>query len=114
MGKRKLIMLRIYILFFLIFFINIAKADPTLEQWEDSEKTYKDLIDEGFEVKSYSTNNIKTRDGLIFLLFITVLQKEKTVFECQEYQTLDESMKTLDMKLVCRKLIQPYKRGIGT
>ena len=43
-----------------------------------------------FEVKSYSTNNIKTRDGLIFLLFITVLQKEKTVFECQEYQTLDE------------------------
>ena len=48
MGKRKLIMLRIYILFFLIFFINIAKADPTLEQWEDSEKTYKDLIDEGF------------------------------------------------------------------
>ena len=42
------------------------------------------------------------------------LQKNNLVYECQEYQTLDESMQTLNMSPVCRKLVQPYKRGLGT
>ena len=48
------------------------------------------------------------------MFFVTVLQKDKEVYECQEYQTLDETMQTLDMRFVCRKLVQPYKMGIGT
>ena len=27
---------------------------------------------------------------------------------------LDNAMKTIDMSLVCRRLVQPYKKGIGT
>ena len=27
-------------------------ANPNLDQWLDTEKTYKDLIDEGYEVKA--------------------------------------------------------------
>ena len=51
-------------------------------------------------------------DFLVF--FVTVLQKEKEVYECQEYQTFDGNMKTLDMSVVCRELTQPYKRGVNT
>ena len=98
---------------FLIFFSTNIFAENNIDQWNDSKKTYKDLIDEGFEVKAYDTNTIKVDGGLIILLFISVLQKEKEVYECQEYQTLDSSMKTLDMSLVCRELTQPYQRGMG-
>ena len=48
------------------------------------------------------------------ILFVTVLQNGKNVFECQEYQTLDSTLETLDLQIVCRQLVQPYERGIGT
>ena len=89
-------------------------AENNTDQWNDAKITYKDLIEDGFEIKAYDTNTINLKDGLIILLFITVLQKEKEVYECQEYQTLDNSMKTLDMSLICRSLTQPYQRGVGT
>ena len=79
-----------------------------------SSKTYKDLINEGFEVKSYSISDIQTSNGLMLLLFVTVLQKDKELYECQEYQTIDQNLETLDMSLVCKQLVQPYERGVGT
>ena len=102
--------------FFIVlwFFINISIASPYDDQWQDSSKSYKDLIQEGFEVKAYSISNIETNTGLKLLLFVTVLQKYKEVYECQEYQTLDDTMETLDMSIVCRQLVQPYQRGVGT
>ena len=104
------------VIFFLIvlFFIKTINAGPYDDQWQDSSKSYKDLIEEGFEVKAYSINNIVTNTGLQLLLFVTVLQKDKEVYECQEYQTLDDTMETLDMSLVCRQLVHPYQRGVGT
>ena len=98
----------------MIFFSKNLIAENNIDQWIDSKKTYHDLIEEGFEVKAYSTNTINIEGGLIILLFVTVLQKEEDVYECQEYQTLDRGMKTLDMSLVCKELSQPYQRGIGT
>ena len=97
----------------LLFFIKISIAGPYDDQWQDSIKSYKDLIEEGFEVKAYSISNIETNTGLKLLLFVTVLQKDKEVYECQEYQTLDDTMGTLDMSLVCRQLVQPYQHGVG-
>ena len=102
------------ILILLFFFGKNISAQPNTDQWKDSIKTYKDLIDEGFEVKGYDTNTIISKGGLTTLLFITVLQKNNIVFECQEYQTLDENNITLDMSLVCRELSQPYERGLDT
>ena len=105
------------ILLFFIFFILISfnlRADPDIDQWQDSKKTYKDLIDEGFEVKAYDTSTLKTESGLILMFFVTVLQKEKEVYECQEYQTVDETLQTLDLHFICRQIVQPYKIGIGT
>ena len=99
---------------FLLFVNSVLYAEPDIDQWEDSEKTYKDLIDEGFEVKAYDTSTLKTESGLILMFFVTVLQKNKEVYECQEYQTVDESLQTLDLSFVCRKITQPYKIGIGT
>ena len=107
----------IYKLLFFIFllFVNFfLYAEPDIDQWEDSEKTYKDLIDDGFEVKAYDTSTLKTDRGLILMFFVTVLQKDKEVYECQEYQTVDENLQTLDLSFVCRKITQPYKIGIGT
>ena len=103
--------------FFLIiaFLFSISiYADTNIDQWVDSNKTYKDLINEGFEVKSYDTTAINTEGGLIIILFVTVLQKNAQVFECQEYQTLDNNMQTLDLSVICRELSQPYQRGVGT
>ena len=66
------------------------------------------------EIKSYAINNIETANGLSILLFVTVLQKENEIYECQEYQTIDKSIDTLDMQLICKQLVQPYERGLGT
>ncbi len=93
---------------------NISYGDPNTDQWLESEKSYKDLINEGFEVKSYSISNIEVSNGIRILLFVTVLQKNKELFECQEYQTIDANIETLDMNLICKQLVQPYQRGIGT
>ena len=108
-------MMRLFLIFIFIFLFNKSIfADADTDQWQDSNLTYKDLIDNGFKVKAYDTSTITTDGGLILLFFVTVLQKEKEVYECQEYQTLDGNMKTLDMSMVCRELIQPYKRGVDT
>ena len=112
MVKRKLKLFFNIIIF--SFFISIVNANPSTDQWLDSEKTYKDLINDGFEVKSYSINNIQTANGLLLLLFVTVLQKDNDLYECQEYQTMDQNIETLDMKLICKQLVQPYQRGVGT
>ena len=111
MAKRKLL---ISITVILLLFSNYVFANPNLDQWIDTDKTYKDLINEGFEVKSYSINNIETSNGLLLLLFVTVLQKDFELYECQEYQTMDKSLETLDMNLICKQLVQPYQRGVGT
>ena len=106
---------KILIQFLLFFVLSLPVfAEIEIDQWKDSDKTYYDLIQEGFEVKAYNITNINTKKDYIFMFFVTVLQKNKQVYECQEYQTLDINMQTLDMNFVCRKLVQPYKRGIGT
>ena len=89
-------------------------AEIDIDQWEDSKKTYYDLIEEGFQVKAYEISNMEIDNGYLLMFFVTVLQKKNVVYECQEYQTLDMNMQTLDMNLVCRKLVQPYTRGLGT
>ena len=95
-------------------FTSLVNANPNTDQWLESEKTYKDLINEGFEVKSYAINDIETANGLYILLFVTVLQKDNDLYECQEYQTIDKMIETLDMTLICKELVQPYEKGLGT
>lgn len=114
MVKKKLVFFAIILIFF--FVTKNLYSDPFIDQWEDSSKNYKQLIEEGFEVKGYDMNTFNTASGLVILFFVTVLQKNKEVYECQEYQTLDENMLTLDLSLVCRKLVEPYKlkEGLGT
>ena len=111
MAKRKL---TIFLFSVLILFSNLLFANPNIDQWLESEKSYKDLINEGFEVKSYAISDIEVGNGLTIILFVTVLQKNQEIYECQEYQTIDESVETLDMNLICKQLVQPYERGIGT
>jgi hypothetical protein len=104
-----------FLFFIFLLFVNSSLyAETDIDQWEDSEKTYKDLIDEGFEIKAYDTSTLKTESGLILMFFVTVLQKNREVYECQEYQTVDENLQTLDLSFICRKITQPYKIGIGT
>ena len=101
-------------LFIFTIFSGLAYAEADSDQWKDSEKTYKDLIDEGYKVTAYDASSIKTDGGLIILFFVTVLQLNTNIFECQEYQTLDSNMNTLDISMMCRELTQPYQRGIDT
>ena len=103
-----------YLIIIFFFISSFAYANPNVDQWMESDKSYKDLINEGFEVKSYSMNTIETANGLYILLFVTVLQKEKELYECQEYQTIDKTIETIDMTLICKELVQPYERGLGT
>ena len=98
----------------ILAFSSVLNANPNTDQWLESEKTYKDLINEGFEVKSYAINDIETANGLYVLLFVTVLQKDNELYECQEYQTIDKMIETLDMTLICKELVQPYERGLDT
>ena len=104
----------IIILLFIFFCIKNVLANPNNDQWQDTDKSYKDLINDGFKVKAYDMSTIETESGLKLLLFVTVLQKDKEVYECQEYQTIDQTLETLDLSLVCRELVQPYQHGLGT
>ena len=112
MAKKKLKLFLSVII--VMTFTSLVNANPNTDQWLESEKTYKDLINQGFEVKSYAINNIETANGLYILLFVTVLQKDNELYECQEYQTIDKMIETLDMTLICKELVQPYERGLGT
>ena len=104
----------IFFVFVILMIISkFSFADPNIDQWLETEKTYKDLVNEGYEVKSYSISNIQLDNGML-ILFVTVLQKNEDLFECQEYQTMDQNLDTLDMNLICKQLVQPYQRGIGT
>ena len=103
-----------YIIVCIFFLSSLVNANPNTDQWLESEKSYKDLINEGFEVQSYAMNNIETANGLYILLFVTVLQKDNEIYECQEYQTIDKAIETLDMTLICKELVQPYEKGLGT
>ena len=111
MAKSKL---TIFLFSVLLLFSNVSIGNPNIDQWLESEKSYRDLINEGFEVKSYAISDIEVGDGLTIILFVTVLQKDQALFECQEYQTIDKNVETLDMNLICKELVQPYQRGIGT
>ena len=53
-----------------MFLSTNVLAENNKDQWTDNKKTYKDLIEEGFEVKAYDTNTIKFEKGLIILLFM--------------------------------------------
>ena len=110
MAKRKL---TIFLFSVFLFFSNLSIANPNIDQWLESEKSYKDLINEGFEVKSYAISDIEVGNDLTIILFVTVLQKDNELYECQEYQTIDKNVETLDMNLICKQLVQPYERGIG-
>ena len=112
MAKRKLKFL--FTIIFIYLISSFVNANPNIDQWMDSDKSYKDLINEGFDVKSYAINNIETTNGLYVLLFVTVLQKNNEIYECQEYQTIDKTIETLDMNLICKELVQPYEKGLGT
>ena len=111
MAKSKLI---IFLFSVFLLFSNISIANPNIDQWLESEKSYKDLINEGFEVKSYAISNIEVVNGLTIILFVTVLQKDKELYECQEFQTIDQNVETLDMNLICKELVQPFERGVDT
>ena len=105
---------RSFFIFFYIFLCLPVFAEADIDQWKDSNKTYYNLIEEGFEVKAYDITNIEVQNGYLFMFFVTVLQKNNMVYECQEYQTLDTNMQTLDMNFTCRQLVEPYKKGLGT
>ena len=111
MAKGKLI---IFLSCVFLIFSNALIANPNIDQWLESDKSYKDLIKQGFEVKSYAISDIEVGNGLTIILFVTVLQKDQELYECQEYQTIDENVETLDMNLICKQLVQPYQRGVGT
>ena len=107
-------MFRAFIIFCFIFSSNLSFADPNNDQWRDTNKTYHDFVQNGFEVKAYDISNFKDAQGNMYMFFVTVLQKERKVIECQEYQIFDQDMNTVSLTFVCRELVFPYKRGLDT
>ena len=101
--------------FIILLFPTFNLADESsIDQWEATKKTYNDLIREGFEVKAYDTSTLEVANGMTIMFFVTVLQKDKEVYECQEYQTFDIDMNTISLSVICRELIQPFVEGLGT
>ena len=102
--------IRIINIVFIFSFISFTTlADADIDQWQDNDKTYSDLVKEGFEVKAYDMNTITIENGFLLMFFVTVLQKEKEVYECQEYQTLDNTMKTIALNLHAENLFNLIK-----
>ena len=110
----QLTMYNLIFLFIFIFLSGFVYAEADTDQWKDSEKTYKDLINEGYEVKAYDTTTIKADSGLIILFFVTVLQRERKFLNVKNIKHLDSNMTTLNISMMCRNLTQPYQIGVGT
>tara|TARA_Y100000590_G_scaffold396447_1_gene477177 strand:- start:722 stop:1051 length:330 start_codon:yes stop_codon:yes gene_type:complete len=107
-------LIKFFIINFFIFLYSTSLIANT-DQWIESEKTYYELVAEGYEVKAYDMNNIKIyEDQYILMFFVTVLQKKNSVYECQEYQTLDTNMQTIELNISCKELVKPFERGLGT
>ena len=102
------------ILLFFIFVSNSLIANSKIDQWQDTKKTYIELIEKGFNVKAYDMTNFKDDQGNLYLFCVTVLQKEKEIYECQEYQIFNNMMETIDLTFICRKLVKPYNKGLKT
>ena len=107
-------MKQLIIIIFLFFISQNIIAQTYMDQWEDTDLSYLDLINDGYKVKAYDMSNFNDKMGNMYMFFVTVLQKENSVYECQEYQTLNANMQTLDINFICRKLVQPYQKGLGT
>ena len=105
---------RLFLLFVCALLSLSVRGESNIDQWIDDNKTYYDLIQEGFEVKAYHINNIEIQNGYTLMFFVTILQKNKVVYECHEYQTLDPNMQTLEMTFIFRVLLHPYSIGLGT
>ena len=104
-------MKQLIIIIFLFFISQNIIAQTYMDQWEDTDLSYLDLINDGYKVKAYDMSNFNDKMGNMYMFFVTVLQKNEKVFECQEYQVFDELMNTIDLTFVCRKLVQPFKKG---
>ena len=52
----------------IIFMALSVAAESPIDQWEDSKKTYKDLINDGFQFKAYDSTSIRTDNNLILIL----------------------------------------------
>ena len=104
-------MLRILIIFIFFLTSQSVVAESINDQWEDTDFTYSELIEKGYEVKGYDMTNFNDAVGNMYMFFVTVLQKDKIVFECQEYQVFDDMLNTIDLTFVCRKLVKPFRKG---
>ena len=107
-------MIKVILFSLVLLFARHAYSEVDNDQWQDTGETYVDLINQGFEVKGYDMTNFKDEMGNLYLFFVTVLQKNKIVYECQEYQVFDNTMDTISLTFVCRKLVKPYKKGLKT
>ena len=107
-------MIYVFLFWLVLLFACHAYSEADNDQWQDTGETYVDLINQGFEVKGYDMTNFKDEMGNLYLFFVTVLQKNKIVYECQEYQVFDNTMDTISLTFVCRKLVKPYKKGLKT
>ena len=107
-------MLKVTLFLLVLLFSSHVYSEVDNDQWQDTGETYVDLINQGFEVKGYDMTNFKDEMGNLYLFFVTVLQKNKIVYECQEYQVFDNTMDTISLTFVCRKLVKPYKKGLKT
>ena len=107
-------MIKVILFSLVLLFASLAYSEVDNDQWQDTGETYVDLINQGFEVKGYDMTNFKDEMGNLYLFFVTVLQKNKIVYECQEYQVFDNTMDTISLTFVCRKLVKPYKKGLKT
>tara|TARA_B100000029_G_C17054538_1_gene770806 strand:+ start:50 stop:373 length:324 start_codon:yes stop_codon:yes gene_type:complete len=107
-------MLKVTLFLLVLLFSSHLYSEVDNDQWQDTGETYVDLINQGFEVKGYDMTNFKDEMGNLYLFFVTVLQKNKIVYECQEYQVFDNTMDTISLTFVCRKLVKPYKKGLKT
>ena len=72
MAKSKL---TIFLFSIFLCFSNLSIANPNIDQWLESEKSYKDLINEGFEVKSYAISDIEVGNDLTIILLLQFFKK---------------------------------------
>ena len=73
MAKKKL---TIFLFSVFILFSKLSFANPNIDQWLESEKSYKDLINEGFEVKSYAISDIEVGNGLTIIFYSLLFFKK--------------------------------------
>jgi hypothetical protein len=90
------------------FLAFTVPASAYQTEWKPSPQTFKQLVDDGYEIKGFGVHSYGPRN----VEGVFVLQKAGSVYQCYEFSILKDDLTTSKQSLNCFELTAPYDRQL--